>query len=139
VTDPNVELVREVLARFNGKDRDAIFELLSEDFVAEIPPSLSAEPDVYEGHEGARRYLDGFDGLMDDVRFEPLEFHVEGENVIVDVLMKGRGAASGIPVEQRTAVVHSIADGKITRMDPYPDLEAARAAVRRGARRREAS
>jgi hypothetical protein len=34
-------------------------------------------------------------------------------------------------VEQRTAVVHSIADGKITRMDPYPDLEAARAAVRR--------
>jgi ketosteroid isomerase-like protein len=131
VTDPNVELVREVLARFNGRDRDAIFELLSEDFVAEIPPSLSAEPDVYEGHEGARRYLDGFDGLMDDVRFEPLEFHLEGENVIVDMLMKGRGAASGIPVEQRTAVVHSIADGKITRMDPYPDLEAARAAVRR--------
>jgi ketosteroid isomerase-like protein len=131
VTDPKVELVREVLARFNGTDRDAIFELLSEDFVAEIPPSLSAEPDVYEGHEGARRYLDGFDGLMDDVRFEPLEFHVEGEKVIVDMLMKGRGAASGIPVEQRTAVVHSIADGKITRMDPYPDLEAARAALRR--------
>jgi ketosteroid isomerase-like protein len=139
VTDPKVELVREVLDRFNGKDRDAIFELLSEDFVADIPPSLSAEPDVYEGHEGARRYLDGFDGLMDDVRFEPLEFHVEGEKVIVDIVMKGRGAVSGIPVAQRTAVVHSIADGKITRMDPYPDLEAAREAVRRGAMRREAS
>jgi ketosteroid isomerase-like protein len=131
MTDPKVALVRELLERFNRSDRDAIFELLSEDFVAEVPPALSAEPDVYEGHEGARRYLDAFDGLIDDVRFEALDFHVEGEQVIVDLLLKGRGVASGIAVEQRSAVVHWIADGKVTRMDPYPDLEAARAALRR--------
>jgi ketosteroid isomerase-like protein len=131
VTDAKVELVREVLDRFNGNDRDAIFELLSEDFVAEIPPSLSAEPDVYKGHQGARRYLEAFEGLMEDVRFEPHEFYVEGDQVIVDLVMKGRGVASGIEVEQRSAVVHWIADGKVTRMDPYPDLEAAREALRR--------
>ena len=28
----------------------------------EIPPDLSAEPDVYLGHEGVRRYFAGFDG-----------------------------------------------------------------------------
>jgi ketosteroid isomerase-like protein len=125
-----IDLVRELLERFNASDRTAIFELLSEDFVAEIPPALSAEPDVYEGHDGARRYLDAFDGLLDDVRFEALEFHVEGEQVIVDLVLKGRGAASGIAVEQRAAVVHWIADGKVTRMDPYQDVEAARAALR---------
>jgi ketosteroid isomerase-like protein len=133
VTDPKVDLVREVLDRFNRSDRSGIFELLSEDFVSEIPPTLSAEPDVYEGHAGAQRYLDAFDGLMEDVRFEPLHFHVEGEQVIVELVMKGRGVASGIEVEQRSAVVHSIANGKVTRMDPYPDLEAARAALRRRA------
>jgi ketosteroid isomerase-like protein len=131
VTDPKVELVRELLDRFNRSDRSGIFELLSEDFVAEVPPTLSAEPDVYEGHEGAQRYLDAFDGLIEDVRFEPLDFHVEGEQVIVELVLKGRGVASGIEVEQRTAVVHWIADGKVTRMDPFPDLEAARAALRR--------
>lgn len=131
MTDPKVELVREVLERFNRGDREAIFELLSDDFVSEIPPSLSAEPDVYEGHAGARRYLDAFEGLMEDVRFEAREFHVEGEHVIADLVMKGRGVASGIPVEQRSAVVHSIAGGKVTRMDPYPDLESAREALRR--------
>jgi ketosteroid isomerase-like protein len=131
VTDPKIELVRELLDRFNGTDRSGIFELLSEDFVAEVPPSLSAEPDVYEGHEGARRYLDAFDGLIEDVRFEPLDFHLEGEQVIVDMVLKGRGVASGIEVEQRTAVVHWIANGKVTRMDPFPDLEAARAELRR--------
>jgi ketosteroid isomerase-like protein len=131
VTDPKIALVRELLDRFNRSDRSGIFELLSEDFVSEIPPTLSAEPDVYEGHEGVQRYLDAFDGLMEDVRFEPLDFHVEGEQVIAELAMKGRGVTSGIEVEQRTAVVHWIANGKVTRMDPFPDLEAARAALRR--------
>jgi ketosteroid isomerase-like protein len=128
--EPNVELVRELLERFNRNDRAGIFELLSEDFVAEVPPSLSAEPDVYEGHEGAERYLDAFDGLIDDVRFEVLEYHTAGEQVIVDLLLKGRGAVSGIEVEQRSAVVHWIEGGKVRRMDPYPDVEAALAALR---------
>jgi ketosteroid isomerase-like protein len=130
MAEPKVELVRELLERFNTGDRAAIFELLSEDFISEVPPSLSAEPDVYRGHEGARRYLDAFDGLLDDVRFEVLEFHLAGEQVIVDLVLKGRGAASGIAVEQRSAVVHWIAGGKVTRMDPFPDVEAARASLR---------
>ena len=131
MTDPKVALVRELLERFNRGDRDAIFELLSEDFVSEVPPSLSAEPDIYEGHAGVRRYLDAFDGLMEDVRFEALEFHVVGEQVVVDLVMKGRGVASGIAVGQRSAVVHWIADGKVTKMNPYPDVDAARAALER--------
>lgn len=131
MTDPKVELVRELLERFNRGDRDAIFELLSEDFVSEVPPSLSAEPDIYEGHAGVRRYLDAFDGLMEDVRFEALEFHVVGEQVVVDLVMKGRGVSSGIAVGQRSAVVHWIADGKVTKMNPYPDVDAARAALER--------
>jgi ketosteroid isomerase-like protein len=129
MADPKVDLVRELLERFND-DRGSIHELISEDFVAEIPPSLSAEPDVYEGHAGVRRYMEAFDGLLEDVRFEALEFHVEGEQVIVDLVLKGRGAASGIAVEQPSAVVTWIADGKVTRMDPHPDVEAARAALR---------
>ena len=131
MAEPKVELVRELLDRFNGDRAGSIYELLSEDFVAEIPPSLSAEPDVYEGHDGARRYMNAFEGLIDDVRFEALEYHVEGEQVIVELVLKGRGAVSGIAVEQRTAVVHWISGGKVTRMDPYPDVEAARAALRR--------
>ena len=36
--------------------------------MVEVPGSMSAEPDVYEGHAGARRYFAGFDGLIDEVR-----------------------------------------------------------------------
>ena len=130
MTDAKVELVRELYERINGDDLESIYELLSEDFVAEVPPSLSAEPDVYEGHAGVRRYMDGFQGHLDDVRFEVGEFLLEGERVIADMLVKGRGAASGIPVEQASAVVHTITRGKVARMDVYPDVEAARGSLR---------
>jgi ketosteroid isomerase-like protein len=130
VPDPNVEVVRELYERVNGDDPESIYELLSEDFVADVPPSLSAEPDVYVGHAGVRRYMNAFQGHLDDVRFEVLGFHPEGECVIVDMLLTGRGAASGIPVEQGSAVVHWVAGGKVTRMDVYPDVETARASLR---------
>jgi ketosteroid isomerase-like protein len=131
MAESNVDLVRELLERFNRYDRNGVLKLLSEDFVAEIPPSMSAEPDVYEGHEGVRRYLEAFEGLLEQVRFVPLEFHEEGKQVIVELLMRGRGVASGIDVEQQAVVVHWIEDGKVTRMEPCPDLDAAREALRR--------
>jgi ketosteroid isomerase-like protein len=131
MAEPNVELVRELYERINGGDPDSSYELLSEDFVAEVPPSLSAEPDVYEGHAGVRRYMDGFQGHLDDVRFEVLELLPEGDQVIADLVVKGRGATSGIPVEQRAAVVHTIAEGKVARMDVYVDVVTAQASLRK--------
>ena len=132
MSDPSVDLVRESLRRFNF-DRDNVYELLSEDVVVEIPPSLSAEPDVYEGHAGVRRYIDGFDGMLEDVRFDPVEYHREGDQVIAELILRGRGVASGIEVELPSAVIHWIEDGKITRMQPCPDVEAAREALRHAA------
>jgi ketosteroid isomerase-like protein len=130
VADPNFEVIRELYERINGDDPESIYELLSEDFRAVVPPSLSAEPDVYEGHAGVRRYMEGFQGHLDDVQFEVLELLPEGDQVIVDMVVKGRGATSGIPVEQPSAVVHTIVDGKVARMDVHVDVDAARSSLR---------
>ena len=131
MAESSVDLVRRLLELFNSGDREAMLEYISEDFVAVVPPSLSAEPDTYEGHAGVLRYLDAFEGMLEDVRFEPLEFHPQGDVVIVDMLLKGRGVTSGIDVAQRTAAVHWTADGRVERIEPYPDLEAAREELRR--------
>jgi ketosteroid isomerase-like protein len=127
----NVELVRALYGRFGTRDPESMLEFLSEDFVGTVPPSLSAEPDVYEGHAGALRYLRGFAGLIDDVRFVLLEIFEEGEYVIAELRMTGRGAVSGIEVELPTVVVNRVEDGKVKRMDAYPDLDAAREALDR--------
>jgi ketosteroid isomerase-like protein len=129
VATSKLELVRALYERFSPGEAEAVLELLSEDFFAEVPPSMSAEPDVYEGHAGALRYLRGFAGMIEEVRFVPLEVFEEKDKVIAVVRMTGRGATSGIEVELPVVIVHSIEGGKIARMDPYPDLDAAREAI----------
>src|SRR5215207_2182788 len=131
MAESNVSVVRRLLEHFADGQLEGALEVLSDDFVAVIPPSLSAEPDVYEGHDGARRYFAAFDGLMDDVRYEALEVIEEGDAVIVRLRLVGRGVASGIEVEQQAAALHRVENGKVTRIEAYPDVEAARAALRR--------
>jgi ketosteroid isomerase-like protein len=130
MSESSAATVRRLFERFDPDRLESALELISEDFVAEVPGSMSAEPDVYEGHDGARRYFAGFDGLIEDVRFEPIEFVEHGDAVIVWLRLTGRGAASGIEVEQHAAVVTWVKDGKVTGMQPHPDMEAAREALR---------
>ena len=130
MTASNVEIVRRLFDRFGRDSVEGALELLSDDFVVEVPPSMSAEPDVYEGHAGALRYFRGFDGLLEDVSFEPLEMIEEGDVVIVQLRLAGRGVASGIEVEQVAATLVRVAGGKVNRIEPYPDIEEARAALR---------
>ena len=125
-----VELVQELFRRFSAGGVESALDLVSEDACFEVPGSMSAEPDVYEGHDGARRYFAGFEGLMEDVRFQPLEIEEHGDVLIAWLLFAGRGVASGIEVEQYAAVIVWVSDGKVVRMHPHPDMETARAALR---------
>jgi ketosteroid isomerase-like protein len=128
--ESSVETVRLLFERVNDGGIEAAIGLIAEDFVAEVPPSMSAEPDVYRGHDGVRRYFAGFEGLIDDVRFEPIEIVDAGDDaVIVWLRFGGRGATSGIDVSQFAAVAHRLRDGKVTWMAAHPDMDAARAAI----------
>ena len=126
----DLEVIRAFFERISRADTDAALELVAEDCVLEVPASMSAEPDVYLGHEGARRYMAGWDGLADDVRFEVTGMLEEDEHVIVSMRTSGRGATSGIDIALDAAVVCRIEGGKITRLHPFPDLEAARLSLR---------
>src|SRR4030095_11115600 len=126
--DSNVEVVRLLFERFAEGGIEPALEGLSEEVVIEIPGDMSAEPDTYHGHEGARRYFDGFDGMIEDLRYEPLELIPVGDDVLAHVRLSGRGASSGLDVALEPYVMHELADGKIVRIRPYPDLDSARAA-----------
>jgi ketosteroid isomerase-like protein len=128
--DSDVEVVLEMFRRFGGDGLDSALDLISEQASFEVPGDMSAEPDLYQGHEGARRYFAGFEGLMEDVRFEPLEVERNGEAITVWMRFSGRGTTSGIEVEQYAAVNVWLADGKVFRMRPYLDMESAREALR---------
>jgi ketosteroid isomerase-like protein len=129
MSDANVEVVRRLFEQYASRGVEAALEVMDEDIVIVIPPEVSAEPDTYRGHEGARRYFAGFEGMLEDVRYEAFEVIPEGEHVLARARLAGRGVSSGLDVELQTVVVHTVSGGKVTHIRPYTDLEAAREAL----------
>jgi ketosteroid isomerase-like protein len=128
-----VAVVRALFERASSGDVDSVIELLAPDVRFVVPPDASAEPDTYEGHEGARRYFRGFDGVLDDVRFELVELdQVSPDTVLVETRLSGRGTTTGIPVEQRVYAVITVRAGLVTGIRPYANREAALARLRAG-------
>jgi ketosteroid isomerase-like protein len=129
VSNAHVEVVQQLFDRFADGGIEPTLDLFSEDVVIEIPPEMSAEPDDYHGHDGVRRYFAGFDGMIADIRYEALELIPVGDGVLAHVRLSGRGASSGLDVSLDPYVLHELDGGRITRIRPYPDRDAARRAI----------
>jgi ketosteroid isomerase-like protein len=124
-------VVRALFERVNAGAIEEALELLAHDAVFEVPPDASVEPDIYRGREGARRYFDGFDGLIDDIRFDLLGLEeVTHDAVLAESRLSGRGTTTGIQVEQGTFVVLTVRDGLVTWIKPYSHRETALAELR---------
>jgi ketosteroid isomerase-like protein len=129
VSEENVEVVRQLTEAFNGEDMPRLLALVAPDFEFEIPPSFSAEPDTYRGHDGVRRYFQSFHDVMSEIHFHPERFWDEGESVVVDIRLTAKGGQTGIPVEQRVAQAWSVRDGKARTVRSYESVSEALKAV----------
>jgi ketosteroid isomerase-like protein len=129
VSESNVEIVRRIFDLYAEGGVEALLEVVDESVLIEIPADMSAEPDSYHGHDGVRRYFAGFDGMLEDVRYQAIELIPAGDRVLAHAYLSGRGASSGLDVGIDAFVVHELAEGKVVRMRPYPDLESAQVAL----------
>jgi len=122
------ELVRRL---FEGYEREGVkgaLEVVSPDAVLVVGPDTSAEPDTYEGREGTARYFSGFEGALDEVRFELVEMYEDSPSVVIcGMRLSGLGEVTRIPVEQTVLMTFAVRDGLITRIASHPTLESARA------------
>jgi ketosteroid isomerase-like protein len=124
-------VVRALFERVNAGEIDGAIELLAPEAVFVVPPDASAEPDTYRGHDGARRYFSGFDGVLDDVRFELLDLEqVTDDTVLAATRLRGRGTSTGIPVAQEVFVLLTVRAGLVTWIRPYAERESALEAIR---------
>jgi ketosteroid isomerase-like protein len=129
MSQENVEVVREVFEAFNSEELARILAFAHADLEIEIPAALSAEPDVYRGPEGLQRYFQTFQEAMDEIRFHLEASWEVGQSVVVALRVTAKGRRTSIPVEQRSAGVWTIHDGKIMRVRAYPSSTEALEAV----------
>ncbi len=122
-----VEIVLGGYERYNGGERIPDLDFWAQD--AEYHAS-SSDPDaaVHRGIEAIRRQFRAWEEAYPDLRVEPLEVKAAGDTVFAWVRFVGHGAASGIPIDMRIAHVHTVEDGRITRLVEYVDRADALAA-----------
>jgi ketosteroid isomerase-like protein len=123
------EALQAAIDCIKRRDYEALLEHVHSDFVGVVPPSMSAEPDSYLGHEGVKRYFALFEDAVDDLlmSFEIIE--ERGEWTLAYGTITGQGRASGIPFDATLVSGVLMRDGKIARMDGWPTLEEAREAL----------
>ena len=130
MSSQNIQILQEGFEAFNSGDIERIVAFAHPDFEVVVPPELSAEPDIYRGHDGIRRYFESFGGALEEIHFQPQRFwEAGGDVVVVTVRLTARGSQTSIPIEQRYAQVWTLRDGRAISARTYPSLsDALRAA-----------
>ena len=131
MSESPIPVVRSFFERANMSGIDGVLALLAPDAVLVVPPEGSAEPDTYRGHEGARRYFGGFEGALEELRFEVVEVEqMSDDTVVADTRSRGRGTTTGIEVEQVTFAAITVRDGLVALIMPFSERESALVAAR---------
>jgi ketosteroid isomerase-like protein len=125
VSTENVETVQRGFAAFNESGVEGIIPFLDSDFEATTPPNLASEPDTYRGHEGIRRWFNSFYEVMEEIRWDPREFHEVGDRVVVEFTLRARGKTTGLDFGQDAVMLWELRDGRGTRLELFPTLDEA--------------
>jgi ketosteroid isomerase-like protein len=118
----DIEVVEQLVDAFNSGDIDGILALTHAAFEVEVPPELSAEPDVYRGHAGMRRYWESFHDALDDVRFQVEGFWEADGAVVVAMRVTAKGRRTAIAIEQRNGGVWRTSEGKALQANIFASL-----------------
>ena len=126
----NVELARKGYEAFAERDLDAVFELFDPEIEAHDPPEMP-DATVHRGHEAVRRDWERTYDVFEEFSVEVEELLDYGDDVIVHLRYRGRGAESGADVDASMAHVWTVRDGKAIRLRQFLDANQALEAVRR--------
>jgi ketosteroid isomerase-like protein len=121
MSQENVDAVKALFAAFANRDLDAAASVL--DHEVEIRPGLvgGLEGTVYRGLSGNEQFWTDIDATWVKFRIEPHEFRDLGGRVLVLGQAFARGRESGISLDQPSAWVAEVRDGKILRFRSFSD------------------
>jgi ketosteroid isomerase-like protein len=118
-----VEVVRRVFDAYNRRDVDVLFaELATPDF--EYYPAITTALDGgagYRGRDGVDRFAADTLENWEELQALPEEFRDLGDLVLVFGRLRGRGKASGAPVDTPTVNIFDFRGDRIWRSRVYLD------------------
>ena len=119
MSDENVEMVHGM---YRPGDPSRFFELLHEGVQVDVSkaPLLPDRPDVTRGKPAALELYRHYWGTWDEYALEPVEIiDADHDRVLVVQDERGIGRGSGAPFERRWAVLYTIRETKIVRIEHF--------------------
>src|SRR5690242_2116154 len=117
-----VDVARRVVDAYNRRDVEGLFaELATSDF--EWYPAIvrGLDGSVYRGRAGVERFNVDTSENWAELQSLPEEFRDLGDRVLILGRLKGRGKASGAPVDAPQAIVLDFRGDRIWRSRVYLD------------------
>jgi ketosteroid isomerase-like protein len=128
MSQANVEVVQAAFAAYFRGDEPALLELAAPDVIVTQRPD---QPDVrdYHGHDGLIQAMTEWVGAWDDYVIEMLRVRDIDDLVFVVIRQRGRGKASGVPIEGEATFVFRVRHGKVVRWQMFGSEQEALKAV----------
>jgi ketosteroid isomerase-like protein len=127
----NLEVVRKGYEAFGRGDIPGLLSLLDAQISWVTPgPRDLPTAGTREGHKGVEEFLQTLSSLVNILRFEPKDFIVQGERVVVLGDDTARVKATGKSIEFRWAHAFTVRNGKVIAFEEYGDVSALVAEVR---------
>jgi ketosteroid isomerase-like protein len=130
MSDNNLDIVRQGYEAFGRGDINGLLDLLDEQvlWVAPGPPEL-ATSGRRTGRQAVGEFFTKVNEVFDIQRFEPKEFIVQGDRVVVLGSETARVRASGTVLDLDWVHVFALRGGKVVSLEEFFDTAAVVAAL----------
>ena len=112
----NVELVERDVRHFVETGESNIDSL---DPQIEVHDHDIPDAGTYRGHEGYEQWVSDWAAAWDKFSIEPEAYIDAGERVVLVIRMTATGRGSGLELNRQDALVYTIRDAKVVRLDYY--------------------
>ncbi len=116
-------VVERMFAAFGKGDVDGFVQTVSQDTVWIYHGTQVIPQGIFEGKEGARRFITGILNNTEILSFEPQQYISEGNMVVVLGQEHQRVKRSGKELKQKWVQVYTIENDLITRMEEFATTE----------------
>ena len=116
MSQENVEMVRRIYELWARRELAAIPDFFDPQVEVDLSRNVF-NPDVYHGHAGIERVIQGLEDMWDDFGIVPTEILDAGEKVLATVTIRGTGKESGVHVAMQVMNIWTIRDAKIVRVE----------------------
>ena len=132
MSESSLDIVRRSAERWNAGDFEGMFELYADDMVVVTGEHWPEANQVMEGKDAFRESTQEWLELWQSVELETDHVEAYGDRVVARGHWRSTGRVSGVEGTMPVHMVLTVRDGKIARLEWYPDHDRAVGAARGG-------